>query len=120
MDSTWHLLGCLRAELHCSTCHPMDISILKFDYKNGSCERYTSEREWYACKRQENAYRSLRCKKTNFWKLLYWMHKLTFTATAFKAVHAAAKFDKLSPSPSAWTRASEIPTFANLRAYPKT
>lgn len=46
------------------------------------------------------------------------IYELTLTARAFKAMVAEIRYDALIPSRSASTRASTIPIFANLRAYP--
>jgi hypothetical protein len=46
--------------------------------------------------------------------------KLTLTATAFKAAQAEGKHEEPTPLCSASTRASAIPTFAKVRAYPNT
>ena len=46
--------------------------------------------------------------------------ELTFTATAFKAAQAEGKHEEPTPLRSASTRASAIPTFAKVRAYPNT
>lgn len=46
--------------------------------------------------------------------------KLTLTATAFKAAQAEGKHEEPTPLRSASTRASPIPSFAKVRAYPNT
>lgn len=45
---------------------------------------------------------------------------LTFTATAFKVMHAETRSGEPSPVCRESTRASGIPILANFRAYPYT